>query len=206
MVSMYALWQCFLFFKVKQQINRTVSLHNYFFSQMLSGLLKSIPGRSLVLPLFVNVASLMRSSGGLGTLLLGFGCGRERAGLKLQQGSQAAGQILEFIEENRKVIRLRCPHYSCDQTASLGPRTDWAWPWSQQFWLLHSKSLRVDPQSRRHCQGQAVQVHQNYVKAQEEDRDGSIGHSLSRRRMSDQGMPRSVQDNHLEKKAQTEEL
>lgn len=174
---------------------------------MLSGLLKSIPGKSLVLPLFVSVALSMRPLRGLGAVLLGSRCGLERAGLKMQQGSQAAGQILEFIEENRNGICLRYPHHShLIRLLVWDPELTGPGCVVSRFWLLHSSVRAGRPIARRHCQGQAVQVHQNYVKVQEGDRDGSMGHNLSRRLISDQGMPRRVQDKHLEKKTQTEEF
>lgn len=74
------LWLCFLFFKVEQQIDGvTVSLHNDCFP-MLSGLLKSIPGRPWVLALFVRVAICMRPLRGLCAIQLVSRHGWDRAG------------------------------------------------------------------------------------------------------------------------------
>ena len=78
-------------------------------SYMLLGLLKSIPGRSSVLPFLVSAAIWMQPVMGPCTILVGSRCGWES---KVETGkSQTVGRILESIRENKKGICLRHLHY-----------------------------------------------------------------------------------------------
>lgn len=86
------------------------------------------------------------------------------------------------MEENRKGICLRHPYYPHLIILPVwDPEPAGPGGGVSSFGFSTLSPCRMT-RSQRHCQGQVVQVCQDYVKVREEGKDGSVGCKLSRGR------------------------